>query len=427
MMPFPEDFLHYLWKFRLFDQSSLMTLTGEELKVVAVGRHNKNAGPDFENSKLRIGETLWAGSVEIHIYSSDWQKHHHDRDDAYENVILHVVYQHDQDQFRKDGSQIPVLELKERIPEGLSNRYEELMHNMNWIACQAKIGTIDPFHTANWLSRVLVERLEEKTKAVQLLLEEYKGSWEDAFYVILARNFGFKLNAVPFEMLARSLPRQLLDRHKNNSLQIEALIFGQAGFLQDTFVEAYPNQLRSEYQFLKNKYSLEPLDRYIWKFLRSRPQNFPTIRLAQFAALVNSSNHLFSKILEFSDPEKQMGLFGNLAVHPYWENHCRFGVTTRPYGHQMGVASVHNLLINTVAVFLFLYGKNLGRNSFVNRAIQLLESLPLENNQVIERFKATGIEMKGAFSSQALLQLKKAYCDKKQCLNCGIGTKLLGL
>ncbi|HEY0897715.1 MAG TPA: DUF2851 family protein [Sphingobacteriaceae bacterium] len=426
-MPFPEDFLHYLWKFRLFNQSALLTIGGEELKILNVGRHNKNAGPDFENAQIRIGDTLWAGSVEIHINSSDWQKHHHDRDAAYENVILHVVYHHDQDQFRRDGSQIPVLELKELIPEGLSTRYQELMLNMNWIACQAKIATVDPLHTSNWLSRVLVERLEEKSKAVQSLLEEFKGSWDDAFYVILARNFGFKLNAVPFEMLARSLSRQILDRHKSNPLQIEALIFGQAGFLHDTFVEQYPNQLRSEYVFLKNKYELEPLDRYLWKFLRSRPQNFPTVRLAQFAALINRSSRLFSKVLEARDSGVLMELFSNLPVHPYWTDHYRFGVTSKPYPHQMGTTSVQNILINTVALFLFMYGRNMGRNSFVNKAVHLLESLPLEHNQVIERFKETGIEMKGAFSSQALLQLKKAYCDEKQCLNCGIGTKLLSL
>ncbi|HEY0897748.1 MAG TPA: DUF2851 family protein [Sphingobacteriaceae bacterium] len=426
-MPFPEDFLHYLWKFRLFNQSALLTAGGEELQILTVGRHNQHAGPDFENAQIRIGETLWAGSVEIHINSSDWQKHHHDQDAAYENVILHVVYQHDQDQFRKDGTQIPVLELKGLIPEGLSSRYQELMLNMNWIACQDRIGTVDPFHTANWLSRVLVERLEEKSIAVQSLLDEFKGSWDDAFYVILARNFGFKLNAVPFEMLARSLPRQILDRQKSNALQIEALIFGQAGFLHDTFVEQYPNQLRSEYMFLKNKYFLEPLDRYLWKFLRSRPQNFPTVRLAQFAALITRSSHLFSKVMETDEPAKLMEQFMHLPLHPYWKDHYRFGVTSRPYPHQMGAISIQNILINTVALFLFMYGKNMGRNLFVNKAVQLLESLPLESNQVIERFKETGIEMKGAFSSQALLQLKKAYCDEKQCLNCGIGIKLLSL
>lgn len=426
-MPFPEDFLHYLWKFRLFDQQALVTVQGEEVRVLSLGIHNRNAGPDFENAKIQIGGTLWAGSVEIHLNSSDWQRHHHDVDPAYENVILHVVYQHDQDQFRADGSVIPVLELRTRIPEGLSSRYQELMSNMDWIACQKQLRTVDPFITRTWLSRVLVERLEEKANSIQLLLQEFKGSWDDAFYVTLARNFGFKLNALPFEMLARSVPRQILARYKNNSDHVAALLFGQAGFLNEEFKDAYPLELQREYGFISKKYGLQTLDRYIWKFLRSRPQNFPTLRLAQFSALVVSSNYLFSKVLETSATGGFRELFSNLSVHPYWKDHYRFGVTSKGNTNQIGESSVNNILINTVAPFLFSYGKNMGRSSLVNKALQLLETVPLENNQITERFRETGIELKSAFTSQALIQLKRSYCDEKKCLNCGIGTKLLNV
>ena len=426
-MPFPEDFLHYIWKFRQFKHQQLATTAGDSLKILAVGVHNRNAGPDFENAKIQIGETLWAGSVEIHIRSSDWQKHKHEVDPSYDNVILHVVYHHDQDQYRNDGSVLPVLELRPLIPEGLSERYQELMGNLNWIACQETIGDIDRFHLTSWLSRVLVERLEEKSKGVYQVLEEYKGSWEDSFYLFLARNFGFKVNSQPFEMLARALPLQLLARHKHNPLQVEALIFGQAGFLYDTFTEDYPLQLQREYLFLQKKYQLRPIDRYLWKFLRLRPLNFPTLRLAQFSALIMKSDHLFSRILDASTPAELRAMFTELPVNGYWKQHYRFGVTSNPFSHLMGEESVNNVLINTVALFLFCYGRNMNRSSFVNRAIGLLEWLPAENNQVIERFKAAGVKLAGADCSQALLQLKKSYCEEKRCLECGIGVKILNV
>ncbi|HEY0666693.1 MAG TPA: DUF2851 family protein [Sphingobacteriaceae bacterium] len=424
-MHFNEDFLHYLWKHRLFKSNNLQTKCGQQVQVLSTGIHNQHAGPDFENSKVRIGQTVWAGNIEIHINATDWERHHHQFDDSYENVILHVVYNHDTDLMRKDGSIIPVLEMKDLIPDDVLTKYRWLNENMDWIPCANHISQVDSFHTNSWLSRVLVERMEEKSDAINKVLAEYKQSWDDAFYVMLARNFGFKVNALPFEMLARSLSQQILARHKNNVLQIEALIFGQAGFLDQELADEYPKQLQKEYLFLKKKYSLQPVDRYLWKFLRMRPQNFPTLRLAQFCALVVKSNHLFSRILEIRSVAEVKKFFDNLPVNNYWKTHYRFDVTSRVSGSQTGDQSIDNILINTVSLFLFAYGKNMNSPSIVNRALELLELLSAEENNITRQFSKTGIKIRDAFASQAIIQLKKSYCDKKKCLHCGIGTRLL--
>lgn len=424
-MHFSEDFLHYLWKHRLFKANNLRTNCGQALQILSTGIHNHHAGPDFENSKVKIGQTVWAGNVEIHINASDWEKHNHQNDQSYENVILHVVYDHDKNLLRKDGSTIPVLEMRDLIPEDVLTKYRSLTENLDWIPCQTHLSRVESFHIHSCLSRVLVERLEEKSEAVNKVLTEYKQSWDDAFYVLLARNFGFKVNALPFEMLARSLPQQILARHKNNALQIEALIFGQAGFLSQEVTDEYPKRLQKEYIFLKKKYSLQPVDRFLWKFLRMRPQNFPTLRLAQFCGLVLKSSHLFSRILEIRSVSDVKKFFDDLPVNQYWETHYRFDVTSRVSGSQTGDESIHNILINTVTLFLFAYGKNMNNPLIVNRALELLELIPAEGNNITRGFKETGMKIQDAFMSQAVLQLKKSYCDKKKCLHCGIGTRLL--
>ena len=426
-MSFPEDFLHYLWKFRLFSQQELKTSLGEILEIMTVGIHNKNAGPDFENAKIRIGDTLWAGNVEIHLRSSDWERHRHQLDEAYENVILHVVGQHDQKIFRTDGTEIPVFVLGELIPPNIAANYNRLIECMNWIPCEKQLIHVDQFHIKNWLSRVLIERLEEKSDTVNDILLEFKGSWDDAFYIVLARNFGFKTNAVPFEMLARSLPQRLLARYKNSPLQIEALILGQSGFLSGDFKEEYPQALKKEYQFLEKKHSLKPIDKYLWKYMRLRPQNFPAIRLAQFAALILKSNHLFSRILDEKDVKMIIRMFNNLPINSYWQTHYRFEVECAKSSGHLGEQSVNNILTNTVAVFLFAFGKKTGSEIYMNRSLSLLENLSPEINGVINRFKEIGVHAENAYFAQSLMQLKKSYCDQKKCLSCGIGTKLLNI
>lgn len=424
-MKFTEELLYFLWKFRLFDQKKLFTTSGELLEIISAGIHNKGAGPDFEQAKIRIGKTTWVGNIEMHLRSSDWDNHKHFLDKAYNNVILHVVWEDDKVILRSDGTEVPTLVLQGIEFKDIELRYRDLMENLNWIPCENQLALIEDVHIDSWLSRVLIERLEERSKTILALLKEYRGSWDDAFYVLLARNFGFKINALPFELLARSLPQSILAKHKNNSLQIEALIFGQAGFLTAQLEDDYPKKMQREYHFLRKKYGLIPIDQYLWKFLRLRPQNFPTIRLAQFAALVGKSSHLFSRIIEISDVKKLHLLFNNLMINPYWRDHYRFGKLAPEASKHLGTNSVNNILLNSIVLFIFTYGKQTGQEKFIHKSITILESLPFEINQVTAGFNKIGLKTGGAETSQALLQLKKSYCDAKRCLDCSIGTKLI--
>jgi len=427
-MFFTEDFLHYIWKFRLFDREKLTTCDGEELEIFSVGMHNSDSGPDFQNARLRIGETMWAGNVEVHLSSSDWQKHGHAADNAYDNVILHVVYRDDQPLTLTNGRRVPTLELQNRISPDLYNRYHNLVFGSQAIIpCEASIASVDRLTLHNWLTRVLVERLEKKSAAVIDALNLNRGDWEETFYQFLAANFGFKINALPFELLAKSLPQNILAKHKNNPLQIEALIFGQAGFLAASFKDEYPQKLKREYEFLRKKYNLTPIENHLWKFMRLRPQNFPTIRLAQFAALIVRSNHLLSKVLEIKDVHGLRNLFTEIKVDLYWENHYRFEVESAPSAKNLGHASVDIILLNTLALFLFSYGKHNQLQNYISRSLRLLENLPNEKNHITEDFATLGVEIKTAFESQALLELKNSYCSYKKCLQCGVGNKILKL
>ncbi|TDG36957.1 DUF2851 family protein [Pedobacter changchengzhani] len=424
-MNFPEDFLHYVWQFKSFNFNDLRTSDGAELGIVHSGLWNKNSGPDFNNGKVKIGETIWAGNIEIHLKSSDWIKHNHQNDKAYENVILHVVYENDVDVHRIDGTLLPVLELKNRISNDLVEKYETLFLTLNDFPCSAQIASVDPFIIKSFLSRTLIERFEEKTLAVLETLEELNGNWDETFYRFLARNFGFKVNALPFELFAKAIPQNIYAKHKNNLLQIEALVFGASGFLKDDFKEDYPNQLKKEFQFLQQKYDIKPVEVSVWKFMRMRPQNFPTLRLAQFAALIVNSNHLLSKIIEIKDVKVLRNLFENLPVNPFWKTHYHFKKVVADVSLQIGKTSIDNVLLNTFALFLFAYGKYNGTQDFINRAIQLLESLPAEENAITNKFVQAGVVLENAFTSQGILQLKKQYCNHKKCLSCGIGIKII--
>ncbi len=428
-MVFNEDFLHYVWKFKLFDFKDLTTMDGQQLEILSVGMHNLNAGPDFSNSRIKIGDTVWAGNTEIHLAASDWDKHHHTNDSAYDNVILHVVYRNNQPIAAPNGRALPTLELQNRIPVDLYLRYHQLVmvNERRIIPCQATLKTINSIKLHNWLTRVLVERLDKKASVVTEALKNNNGDWETTFYQFLAANFGFSINALPFELLAKSLPQNILAKHKNNALQIEALIFGQAGFLGEDYQDEYPQRLKNEYAFLQKKYQLSPIEKHLWKFMRLRPQNFPTIRLAQFAALIIQSQHLFSKILEFKDLKVVRELFSNIDVNSYWETHYRFDQESKPSIKNFGKASIDLLLINTVALFLFAYGRHHQQEVYIDRSLLLLESLPFEHNHVVNDFEEMGVKVKTAFESQALLELKNSYCNHKKCLQCGVGNHILNL
>ncbi len=419
-----EEFLHYIWKFRNYDFLNLKAVTGEVVEVISPGSHNRDSGPDFFNARIRIGDTLWAGNVEIHIKASDWNRHVHEQDRAYDNIILHVV--HEADEWIRDhsGNLFFTLELNGRIDAEQYHKYLRLRCSNDWIACGSHIVTINKIVLESWLERLLVSRLERKTEEVKEIWKQSMHNWEESFYIYLARNFGFHVNSLPFELLARSIPYTTICRYRNNLFQLEALLFGQAGFLEDYFEESYPQRLQSEYQFLAHKHDLKSLDKRIWKFMRMRPANFPSLRIAQFASLMSTAEHLFSYVLETQKLEELKPRL-NAGTSPYWHRHYHFGKKSPMGKKALGEESLHNMLINTVSPFLFAYGKEKGEEETAERALQYLNQLPAENNEIIRQWKKLGLKVKGAGRSQALLELKNRYCSIKKCLDCGVGRSLL--
>lgn len=425
-MIFAEDLLHYIWKFRLYNQQDLRTSDGFAVQIISPGTQHQNAGPDFQNAKIRIGETLWAGNVEIHIRASDWMRHEHSNDASYNNVILHVVYKNDLEILNEQGLKMQVLVLEDRIEDSLLLRYQNLIYaEQVSFPCEKIICNVDEFTIQNWLDRMLIERLEKKSAQILQKVTLLKGNWEEAFYQTLAANFGFKINALPFELLAKTLPLPILAKHTHNLLQTEALIFGQAGFLNDKINDLYYLSLQKEYQFLQQKYNLKPIEKHLWKFLRLRPLNFPTIRLAQFAALMHQKNRFLAEILKLENTENIDALFTVINPSSFWLNHYQFEKEAKPCSKKLGQASAENISINTVAVFLFAFAKENRSEKHHERALQLLEKLPCENNIIISSFMEAGVNLKSAANSQAVIELKHHYCDRKRCLECGIGNKLL--
>jgi hypothetical protein len=403
---------------------NLLSTQGEPIIINHFGQHNNHAGPDFLETQIRIGDTLWAGNVEMHVLASDWLKHQHQEDKAYDNVILHVVLEEDQPIFRNNGSRIACLELRNRIPPKIINTYQELIHNERWIPCQFQFVEVADITKNIWLDRLLVERLERKTIGIAERLKQNKNDWELSFYQILARNFGVKVNAEPFQQLAISLPLKIIGKHRNSLFQLEALLFGQAGLLAADFVETYPNALKKEYQFLQKKYQLEPLKKEYWKLLRLRPANFPTLRIAQFARLLALSKPLFSMILEVETVKEMEHIF-KIELSDYWETHYLFDKETPKRKKSLGKSTIHLLAINTIIPFLFLYGQHKAISDYQDKALRLLEEIKGENNKIIRGWKQLGIEPKTAYQTQALIQLKNEYCDKKRCLECAIGNRIL--
>ncbi|MDH3649749.1 MAG: DUF2851 family protein [Saprospiraceae bacterium] len=419
-----EDFLYYLWKVKLFDHSDLVTNNGQSIRIIEGGHQNHNAGPDFLQAKVQIGDTIWVGNIEMHLKGSDWDKHGHDADPAYQNVILHVVLINDKEVRLPNGEPLACLSLEHRIKPEIIRRYHQLMGSLTWIPCERSLAQVSPVIVKTWLERILVERLESKTKRIREVLSTTENDWEEAFYRLLARNFGFKVNSDAFESLAIVLPRKILLKHKDQIQQIESLVFGQAGLLRKTFQDPYLNKLREEYDFLARKYRLTPIDTHRWKFMRLRPANFPTIRLAQFAVLFFRSNHLFSKMLAATSVNEVYEMF-RTEVTAYWKEHYSFDEMSQRKSKKLGKASIQLLIINTVAPFLFHYGKIHQKETLTRKAIDFLCDLPAESNRIIRQFEAYHVKPDNAMESQAILELKTNYCDLKRCLECAIGHSLL--
>lgn len=417
-----EDFLHFIWKFKLLDKQSLETTNGEKIEILSAGLANTSSGPDFLNARIKIGNTEWVGNVEIHIKSSDWVQHKHHTDKAYNNVILHVVLQHDTDVACQSGDILPTLVLKYN-PQ-FETRYQQLLISPILIPCQPSIKNIEEIYIRHFLSRVLVERLERKSADIMHTLGGSKNNWREAFYQLLFRSFGFGVNTLPFQMLAQHTPLRIIEKYGSNVFQTEALLFGQAGFLEDEPSDDYQTKLKAEYIFLKTTYNLSPLDKSIWKFGRLRPTNFPTIRIAQLAGLVSSMNTIIEQIFGFKELKDFFRIF-SADVSAYWETHYDFGKQSAMQTKSLGKKSIEKIVSNVVVPFLFTYGQAKADDAIKDKALLLLDVLPPESNSVIDTWLQIGIKADNAFNSQALLQLKSGYCDNKRCLECAIGKRVI--
>jgi hypothetical protein len=424
-----EEFLHYVWKYRLYNSDELTDTQGNRIEVLAPGEYNRDSGPDFFNARLRIGDTIWAGNIEIHIKSSDWFRHGHHNDPVYNNVILHVVAEEDTPAITQSGHTLPGVLLQ--ISTGVYDKYLEYSNNPMVIACQADINQLDQSFISHWLNYLVVERLQEKTGAIGDILTETGHDWEETMYRLMARYFGARVNTDNFERLARLLPLRLIRKHADNRLQVEALLYGMAGMLggdlfRDAVGEPYFSALSREFRVLSRKYSLVPMHGWLWKFHRLRPAGFPTIRLSQLAALMSRGRPLFSEITEIKPVDRLMELLDEPASD-YWRTHYTFGIeSVQRTGHQ-GEASINIVIINVVVPMLFVYGKHRDSNLHCERALDILEELKPEKNRITEEWERIGIRPSSALESQALNTLLNAYCRHRRCLECRLGQKLIGM
>ncbi len=419
-----EDFLHYIWQHKKFDIQQLTTVANEVVTIKSVGQHNHNSGPDFFNAQLYINQQLWAGNVEIHVKSSDWFVHSHEQDKAYDNVILHVVWEHDTDVYRKDNTIIPTLQLKDFVNANLIQNYKALFTQSNkWIYCEDDFGTIDDFTLSAWLERLFFERLQRKSNAIDTLLNTSKNAWEAVLFKMLAKNFGLKVNGDAFLSLAQSVDFSIVRKLGSNQTQLEALLFGQSALLNDDVQNAYFQNLEKEYNYLKHKFKLSNEQVLPIRFFRLRPPNFPTIRLSQLASLYYKHQNLFSKIIEAKTIDELYAVF-SVSVSSFWETHYTFSKTSKASKKALSKPFIDLLLINTVIPIKFAYAKANGK--FIDSEIvDITQQISAEKNTIVSAFKALKQIPNSALYSQALIQLKTEYCNKKKCLQCAVGNSLI--
>lgn len=420
-----EDFLYYLWRQGKFEKELLSTTNGEQVEIIHPGYRNDDSGPDFFNARIRIGNFLWAGNVEIHVKSSDWFRHGHTYDQAFDNIILHVVHEEDAKIKRADQSEIPTITLKGKYSLNCWEQYVDLIQGASTnIPCEKEIARVPVIIKQQTIDRMLVERLEDRSKIIAGLLTQTNNNWEESFYRHLAKSFGFRVNNVPFELLSSSLPLSIINKHRDQLIQVEALLFGQAGFLTGKFNDDYRNLLKREFNHLKLKFSLQPMQPHLWKFGRLRPANFPTIRLAQFAMLYHHHDRLFNNLLSVTSLNDVIKIV-DVSTSVFWDSHYSFTAKSPVQIKRLGRSSIESVVINTVAPFLFFYGQYHHSQDHKEKAISLLEQCDFENHRITRTWQELGWEVHAASCSQGLLQLKKYYCDTKNCVNCGIGQFLL--
>ena len=427
-----EQLLHYTWKHKLYPLKELTTSDGQRVEIVDPGLHNRNAGPDFFNAKIRIGSTMWVGNVEIHDKSSDWYQHGHDKDSRYDNVVLHVAAELDTEVMKSNGEYVPQLQLS--VPDDVLTHYDELQKTDEYPPCYKVIPHLSALIIHSWMAALQTERLEQKTEAIRKRAELCNGSWEDAYFVTLARNYGFGINGEVFEQWAYNIPLNAVAHHRDDLFQIEAIFMGQAGLLEldsipeyyqkDALNDGYFAKLRNEYQYLAHKFSMKPIDFKLWRFLRLRPQNFPHIRISQLANLYYQQKAGLSQLMECETLDELKQVLKS-QVTPYWETHYTFGSTSPKNEKHLSYGSINLLMINTAIPMLFAYGRHTSKEVLCDRAFDFLEQLKAENNHIIRMWQQVGLPVKTAGDSQALIQLKKEYCDKKECLRCRFGYEYL--
>jgi len=415
-----ERLLQYIWQFQYFNRHDLSVSDGAVLQIIHPGKYNTNQGPDFLEASIKIDTTILVGSIELHINTSDWNKHGHQSDDNYKNVILHVVWLHDG---ADQPPSVPLLDLQSRVSALLLKQYEEWMQQSLFIPCAVTVKDAGTLVWLAWTERLLAERLQRKSDYILQLLNACNSHWEETCWQLLARNFGMHVNAEAFESIARSLPISLLAKHKNQVIVLEALLLGQAGLLEESFTDDYAQLLQREYRFLQHKYALVKPAVTVY-FLRMRPAAFPSIRLAQLAMLVHRSTHFFAVIKEATSLNEIIKLL-NITANDYWHYHYRPGVISDYKIKNLGSSMLNNIVINTVAPVLFCYGLYHKEQKLIDKALQWLSETAAEKNSIVNGWQQLGIAGKDAYQSQALIELKTQYCDKRRCLDCAVGNALL--
>lgn len=418
-----EDLLQFIWKFQYFNRNELRCTDGDAVQIIYPGTYNSNQGPDFKEAKIKINNILWSGNIELHINSSHWHTHHHSDDTNFNNVILHVVWNHDAEINDANGNALSTIELQPRVSRLLLEKYRKLKENAKFIACENLLSGLGGLALNSWKQRLVAERLIMKSKNIFTDLQQTRYHWEETFWWLIAANFGLTLNSGVFKKMARSLPLSLLAKHKKNIIQVEALLYGQAGLLSKSFEDKYPKMLQKEYFFYQKKYKLSPVDEELY-YLRMRPANFPTIRLAQLAMLICSSEHLFSKIKETESVDELKKMF-SVTANDYWHYHYVFDEVSDYKIKKLGSQMVNNIIINTVVPVIFSYGLHHSEEALKEKAIRWLEEIAPEKNTITQGFERLSYSNKSAFDSQAYIQLKKEYCDHHLCLQCAIGNSIL--
>ena len=421
--PYGEEFLQFIWEAGLYDASGLCTTDGRSLEVLHAGRIQHGSGPDLQHARIRIGEQLWVGNVEVHRRASEWNAHGHHRNPAYNNVILHAVYLHDADVRTAEGNSPPTVELRSRLNEANVALHHRLMRDEGWVPCAKDLHHVESDRVRLWLERLMVERLERKTLEVEALYKRLGNDPVETFHHMLLRGFGFKVNTEAFAMLANALPGKLLKRYRGDALRTEAMLFGQAGLLDGAYLDDHPQRLQVEYRILAHLHGLRPMPAVAWKFGRMRPSNLPSLRIAQLAALIEARPDLMHCMTEEDDPSRILDAL-DIEAGGYWRDHYLFDRLSPARSKRLGARAAAGIVINTVAPYLFAMGRIRGHQSFQDRALELLERMPPERNSVIDGWAELGLVADNAASGQALIELKNRYCSERRCLFCAIGTRL---